>query len=78
MSYSPFPRKLSAALKGFEEKGCEGAKPKYKPLCCLLVLPTKVVKWMGGEEVVGSRETDGRAGEWRGGTSSAYLLIQIL
>lgn len=37
-------------------------KPKYKPLCCVLVVPTKVVKWMGEKEVGRSRETDGGRG----------------
>lgn len=41
-------------------------KPKYKPLCCVLVVPTKVVKWMGEKEVGRSRETDGVAGGSRG------------
>lgn len=56
--YSPFPRKLPAALKGFEEKGYESSKPKYQPLCCALVVSTKVVRWMEDEEVGRSGETE--------------------
>lgn len=54
---SPFPRKLPAALKGFAEKGCEGANQNISHFVVSRFLPTKAVKWMGDEKVGRSRET---------------------
>lgn len=47
-----------------------------KPLCWFLVTSTKVVKWL--EDVRDREEETGQGYEMARGTSSAYLLVQIL
>lgn len=75
-----FPGKLPAALKSSEGKGCEGANQNIGHfvaswLCQQRLSDGWKMRRRGGG---GEERGDGQEQGWRGGTSSAYLLIQIL
>lgn len=75
-----FPKKLPAALKSFEDKGSEGANQNISHFVVSQLCQQRLSngwtmrRWEGGRK----RGDRAGAGGWRGSTSSAYLLIQIL
>lgn len=75
--YASFHQKPPGTLRGFEEEGCEGTNKNMSHF---------VVSWLHQQRLsngwMGRRGRSGETGQegsgMVGGTSSAYLLVQIL